>query len=73
MAERCTWMGEQGRCEAIATHPEVAKDGSQWANLCDEHFEEVERALTNFDARKLLANWVRAQGGPKAAAARIRL
>ena len=71
MAENCTWMGSEGRCKAGATHPQIGKDGNQWANLCAEHAQRVDSSIENFDAKNLLGNWVRAQGGSKAAAARM--
>lgn len=69
---KCTWMGKNDeRCDAEATYPQIGKDGEQWASLCTKHHEQVEAAITDFDPRKLLGNWVRAQGGAKAAARRM--
>jgi len=63
----CTWKG----CDAEATHPQIAKDGEEWANLCDEHHTEVELAIKSMVPKRLLRAWIRAQGGSKLAAARM--
>ena len=64
---KCTWID----CDVEATHPQIAKDGEEWANLCDEHHEETEQALKSMVPEKLLRAWVRAQGGAKLATQRM--
>ena len=68
---RCTWRD----CSNEAAHPQIAKDGEQWANLCDEHNskidESIDTAIANGDVRSLLSGWVKAQGGAEAAAGRM--
>jgi hypothetical protein len=62
----CTWEG----CHLTASKPQMAKDGKQWANLCEAH----DRQLSESFAKPVpvwLAAWVKAQGGPKAAADRF--
>lgn len=63
----CTWVD----CSKEATVPQIAKDGDQWANLCVEHDAEIDKALVSMDVKVVLRNWLRAQGGAKAAAARM--
>ena len=63
----CTWKD----CEALAEHPQVAEDGEVWANLCQDHHDVVEGAMTALEPRKLLWAWVNAQGGAKAASGRM--
>ena len=59
----CTWQD----CTQLV--PQIAKDGSQWADLCAAHAQELEDNL--LDAKGVLRCWVRAQGGAKAAAERM--
>ncbi len=56
----CTWVD----CPNEATKPQIGERG-QWANLCDQHDAELQDAIANFDARKLLSRWVKASGGAK--------
>lgn len=63
----CTWIG----CDRIAPYEHKAKDGSIWATLCYEHNCELELALESKEPKKLLSSWVKAQGGPQKAAARM--
>jgi hypothetical protein len=67
-ANGCTWEG----CDKLATKPQIAKDGEQWANLCDEHAAKVDAAAMDTRPGAILSTWIRAQGGPKAAARRFR-
>lgn len=69
--ERCTWVDPpDSHCEEVASHPQTGKDGVAWANLCDAHHKVIEDAF-GVDARATLRYWIRAQGGTKAAAARM--
>ena len=70
--KRCTWVDppDDRRCENAASHPQTAQDGSVWANLCVAHHNELESVLGK-DAKLTLRNWIRAQGGAKAAAKRM--
>jgi hypothetical protein len=58
-------------CTALAAVPQLDKGGKPWANLCAKHDAEVITSIVSGDARKLLSNWVKAQGGAKKAAARL--
>jgi hypothetical protein len=71
MKNQCTWQRkDEPRCQGEATHPQVDKDGSQWANLCKLHHELFDSVLGK-DVKLTLAYWIAAQGGPKAAAKRM--
>jgi hypothetical protein len=68
----CTWLD----CEEEARVPQIANDGSQWACLCFEHAQEIENCMIKFESpeygpKRMLSSWVKAQGGAKAAAARM--
>lgn len=62
----CTWEG----CTANATKPQTSNDGSHWANLCDAHAEIVD-GMFDLGPAAIMSTWIRAQGGAKAAAARM--
>ncbi len=64
---KCTWDG----CRNWASKPQLAKDGRQWANLCESHDILINRHIANGEAREIISDWVKAQGGAKAAAARM--
>lgn len=68
---RCTWVKQDVACTSEATHPQVGKDGSQWAHLCEEHDKKLNDAVGSGDVKKLMAAYIQAQGGAKAAAARM--
>lgn len=61
---KCTWEG----CGNEARAPQIAGDGSVWANLCDEHSKQLEDAIDALDVEKILSSWVKAQGGSAQAA-----
>ena len=63
----CTWV----ECQNVASVPQIAKDGEQWANLCAAHDAEINAGLEALDAKKLLSCWVKAMGGAKAATRRM--
>lgn len=63
---RCTWEG----CAGSGLHPQLDANGKPWARLCETHHNRLAEILSGSDARKILSVWVRAQGGPRAAAAR---
>jgi hypothetical protein len=52
----------------LASVPEIANDGKQWANLCVEHDAEMNQSIVAGDVRKLLSDWVKARRGAKKAA-----
>ena len=62
----CTWVD----CTEKAEFPQKANDGSIWARLCPEHHKMLDDAL-GVDVKKTLSYWIKAQGGAKAAAARM--
>jgi len=64
---KCTWKD----CQRAAEHPQIAKDGEEWANLCQDHHDVVEEAMGALEPRMLLWAWVNAQGGAKAASGRM--
>lgn len=66
-ADKCTWEG----CDAFGGFLRKGKDGRQWANLCKQHDEETDAAITAGNVKKILSNWVKAQGGSKKAAERM--
>ena len=57
----CTWKD----CGKEATTPQISKDGSQWANLCDEHEKIVSEGYASLNPKLILKNWVLAHGGAK--------
>ena len=64
---RCTWVD----CGHKATKPQLSKSGGQWANLCDGHDRLFTEAVSAGDAKAILSRWIKAQGGAKAASARM--
>ncbi len=64
---KCTWKD----CEKDAKVPQYDKDKKEWANLCQKHHDEIEDCIKNFNPKKMLGCWVKAQGGAKKAANRI--
>lgn len=62
----CTWEN----CKADAAHPQLGRDGVMWANLCPAHHKEMDDSVG--DVKGMLRNWIKAQGGPKGAADRMR-
>lgn len=64
--DRCTWVG----CKEQAHHPQHAKDGTVWANLCNKHVIELDNGIQD-GPPKALSAWVKAQGGSKKAAERM--
>lgn len=63
----CTWKD----CNREANHPQISKDGKEWANLCYNHYTELIDSMRSDDPGKILHSWVLAQGGAKIAASRI--
>ena len=62
----CTWID----CNNPASHPQFNRDGVKWANLCEGHHNEldfsIDDAIENEDyIKKMLSNWVKANGGAK--------
>ena len=64
----CTWLA----CSAAAKHPNRAKTGEIWANLCDRHQQALDESIADDTSpRKMLSAWVKAQGGASIAAKRV--
>lgn len=70
----CTWE----KCPEVATVPQTAKDGEMWANLCQAHHDELEASINRLFTdpgrnaiKRHLRDWIKAQGGSKAAAKRM--
>lgn len=69
---RCTWQDPPDQqCPETATHPQLSTDKTVWADLCEKHHLAIEKGMEAFDAKTVLRNWVRAQGGSRKAAARM--
>ncbi len=64
----CTWVD----CTEAAAHPQIGKDGKQWAHLCQAHHDQLEGHIKNGEAKHVLSAWVRAQGGSKKATEAMR-
>ena len=58
---KCTWVD----CINTATKPQLNEQGNQWANLCDEHHEQIQKAIEELDVKALVSAWVKASGGAK--------
>lgn len=71
---RCTWQDPPDvRCESIAVVEHIAKDGDKYAHLCAAHHRELEESQRDpINVVKMLRCWVRAGGGAKAMAERMR-
>lgn len=67
MSSTCTWQD----CSATAQHEQVADDGDAWANLCAEHNQKLQASMASGDQRAIIADWIRAQGGPMKASRRL--
>lgn len=57
----CTWKD----CDGIAAFSQYDKNGKEWANLCDEHNEELDAAVEDPSPKAILRAWVLASGGAK--------
>lgn len=64
---RCTWVD----CTNQAKHRKIARDGDEWAHLCDLHEQEYQQVVAAPLAGRILSTWIKAQGGAKVAAARM--
>ena len=63
----CTWVD----CDKQGVDAQLDKQGKQWAKLCSIHALMLNDALKSMDAKKMVAYWVKAQGGAKKAAKRM--
>ena len=59
----CTWVG----CTEAATHPQLDRNGTMWANLCLHHHAQLAESIVA-SVPKMLSAWVKAKGGAKKAA-----
>ncbi len=57
----CTWKD----CSEIATNIQLDKNGKEWANLCNDHNSELEKAIQDCTPKVLMRAWVLASGGAK--------
>ena len=71
--EPCTWKD----CDQIARHPRSDSYGRVWSNVCDTHDALMKKAAIDaFESKgqrgteKLVAMWIKAQGGAEKAADR---
>ena len=60
---KCTWQG----CDAPEGTPQLDRNGRPWAHLCEKHTEELLLAISASPG-KMMAAWIKAQGGAEAAA-----
>ena len=58
----CTWVG----CTVVATHPQLDRNGTMWANLCLHHHAELSESIAT-SIPKMVSAWVKAKGGAKKA------
>lgn len=65
--KKCTWKD----CNKEAKIPQILTDGNIWANLCEEHNKQLEDDIEQMKVKELVRDWILAQGGAKAAAARM--
>lgn len=63
----CKWEG----CGAPATFAETDKQGAIWTRLCIAHHNQLEATIAAGKAPQIMSVWIKAQGGAKAAAARM--
>lgn len=64
--KKCTWEG----CDRLARNEQIASNGEVWADLCNEHAEELDGILDQ-EPKAILKKWIKAQGGSKRAASRL--
>lgn len=64
---KCRWEG----CQNDGTKDQLDRSGIIWSLLCDEHDKRLEEAIKSLNPKRLVAAWIKAQGGAKAAAARM--
>ena len=66
----CTWVG----CQEMNGAPQLTKTGEQWACLCPMHESMLTRACDTsaptWNPKTVVGVWIKAQGGPEAAARR---
>lgn len=73
---QCTWTDRaNGRCRSEGLFPQIADDGGRWAFLCGPHEDELDCAVAGAaeNPKRMLSCWVKAQGGPGTATARMKL
>jgi len=58
---KCKWKD----CNNKGSIPQLDKNRSQWAFLCEEHHKELEESIESMEPKAILQAWVRASGGPK--------
>jgi hypothetical protein len=68
---QCSWASKDVQCQHEGVVSQRARDGEQWAELCEEHDRQLTAAIESGDAKKLMGAYIKAQGGAKKAAARM--
>ena len=69
---QCTWKAKDtDRCQATASHPQIGRDGRQWANLCADHEKRLNELITSGEPPKLVGAWIAASGGPAVLAGKM--
>ena len=58
---KCTWKN----CNEDSVTEEKDRNGRIWAKLCQEHHDELDKSLNEFNPKKILSCWVLASGGAK--------
>lgn len=63
----CTWS----ECDKIAACDQIDRNGKVWASLCKEHHDMLGAAMASLQPRRILACWVKANGGAGAMAQKL--
>lgn len=64
---KCTWKD----CNQDGIIDQRDKNNNVWATLCQFHHKIFDNSISNSDLKKILKNWILAQGGSKKATERI--
>lgn len=67
---QCSWASKDVQCQHEGVVPQKGRDGSQWAELCEEHDRQLTAAIDSGDAKKLMSAYIKARGGAKKCAER---
>lgn len=62
----CTWVA----CTADGEYPHLDRNGESWCLLCKSHDFTLKKVLESDSAPNIMGAWIKAQGGPEAAAKR---
>lgn len=59
LIKRCTALN----CLAAATHPQLGKDSTLWAHLCEPCHNALDADIKSGSTVRMIAGWIRSQGG----------